>query len=173
MFLKDERVAPDMAELWRSVELDVSSSRWSVELQQCWRDVGLLRLRPQQLYRARRCTGWKGTAVVPAGDHPGLYQQLGGSWVWDGLMLNRYNPHETGRRLRQRGQKSQLTINHDKMHMTPCAFCNTKLCARLLKLAVIIRQRAESIRPSGPVSTQRPQRLEVMLQRLWSQSTQF
>lgn len=98
MFLKDERVAPDMAELWRHVELNVSSSRCSVELQQRWRDVGLLR-------SAHR----KGTAVVPAGDHPGLYQQLGGSWVRE----NRENPHETGRRLRPHGQKSQLTINHD------------------------------------------------------------
>lgn len=43
MFLKDERVAPAMAELLRCVELNVSSSRWSVELQQHWHDVGLLR----------------------------------------------------------------------------------------------------------------------------------
>lgn len=86
------RVAPDMAELWRCVELDVQLQVVSgAPTVLAWSGPQRLQvagwLRPQQLYRARRCTGCKGTAVIPAGDHPGLYQQLGGSWVRDGLKI--------------------------------------------------------------------------------------
>lgn len=42
-----------------------------------------------------------------------------------------------------------------------------------IKLAVSIRQGAEGTSYSGPVSTHIPQRPEAMLQRLWSQSTEF